>query len=414
MKKRTAGLLVGGVLILSVLGGFFVVPNSILPSFYNASPWKLGLDLVGGSYLIYHIDLTQIEDADTKEVAAGLRDVIENRVNAFGVSEPRVTVSQSSDEYFLNVELAGISDISQAIEQIGLTPFLEFREVRETEEGIEYIATDLTGRYIKSAAIDYDPNTGRPYVAMELKGEGIDIFEDLTARNIGKQLAIFLDGRLLSAPVVQNRISGGSAQISGDFTIEEIRGLVRNLNIGALPAPIELVNQQTVGASLGRDALQKSLVAGAIGTGLVIVFMALYYGLFGILAGIALLTYIILSLSIFKLLVTMSLAGIAGFLLSVGMAVDANILIFERTKEELKKGVMRVAAVREGFVRAWPSIRDSNITTIITTLILFYFTASFVKGLALTLLIGVIISMFTAIVVTRGLMVITIRNKKDS
>jgi preprotein translocase subunit SecD len=217
---------------------------------------------------------------------------------------------------------------------------------------------------------------------------------------------------LISDPVVQDKISGGQAIItSQSFTIDSAKQLASNLSAGALPAPIILINQQTVGASLGKDSLNKSILAGAIGMILVMLFMLAYYRSFGIYASIALIIYTILSMIIFKIFVTMSLAGIAGFLLSIGMAVDANVLIFERTKEELRRGLSRTIAIKEGFKRAWPSIRDSNISTIITALILYNLTSSFVKGLALTLLFGVIVSMFTAITVTRSLMAVLVKDK---
>jgi len=417
MNRRSSSILLVLVFLVTLVGAFFVYPQNPISRFLgfdSLKPWRLGLDLVGGSHLIYSVDLSQIPEADHGDVVSGLRDVIERRVNLFGVSEPQVAISHTGDQYYLNVDLAGISDVSQAILQIGQTPFLEFREVRGEEEDAQFIPTELTGRYLTRAQLDFDQTTGRPRVSIQFNSEGATIFEDLTQRNIGQPIAIFIDGVLLSAPTVNEKIPGGNAVItSPTFTVESARDLARNLNAGALPAPIQLVNQQTVGATLGKDSLRASLIAGAIGTALVALFMVAYYGFFGVLAVIALLVYVILSLSIFKIFVTMSLAGIAGFLLSIGMAVDANILIFERTKEEIRKGVSRVSAIGEGFRRAWPSIRDSNIATIITSLILFYFTSSFVKGLALTLLLGVIISMFTAITVTRGLMTVFVRNKKE-
>jgi len=415
MKKRTAFIFVSLVFLATIVGAFFVYPNSAWQGLQKLSPWRLGLDLVGGAHLVYTIDFSQVDAADRADVAAGIRDVIERRVNLFGVSEPRVAISTAGEVYYLNVDLAGISDVSEAINQIGQTPLLQFMETQTAQDGTtQYVPTQLTGRYLKSAQIDFNQTTGRAQVAIEFDSEGAKLFEDITTRNVGKTLAIFVDGSLISDPVVNEKIAGGSAVISSPtFTTASAKELARNLNAGALPAPIELVNQQSVGATLGKASLEKSLLAGAIGTLLIVLFMLVYYGFFGVLASLALIVYVILSLSIFKIFVTMSLAGIAGFLLSIGMAVDANILIFERTKEELKKGVSRVAAITEGFRRAWPSIRDSNISTIITSLILFFFTSSFVKGLALTLLLGVLISMFTAITVTRGLMTIFVRTKKE-
>ncbi|HPW34200.1 MAG TPA: protein translocase subunit SecD, partial [Candidatus Paceibacterota bacterium] len=323
-------------------------------------------------------------------------------------------ISQSAGEYYLNVDLAGVNDVSQAINEIGLTPYLEFAEEITVGTSTQYTPTGLNGRFLKAARLDFDQTTGQPQVAIEFTDEGATLFEQITERNVGKTVAILIDGSVLSNPTVNEKISGGKAVInSANFTTKTAKALAQNLNAGALPAPIELVNQQTVGASLGKTSLNMSIIAGIIGTLLVMLFMIIYYRSFGFMASVALIIYAILSLTVFKLFVTMTLAGIAGFLLSVGMAVDANVLIFERTKEELRRGLSRTVAIKEGFKRAWPSIRDSNISTIITSLILYYFTTSFVKGLALTLLLGVIISMFTAITVTRNLMVAFVRDKAE-
>ena len=267
----------------------------------------------------------------------------------------------------------------------------------------------MTGRYVKGAQIDFNSTTGAPQVNIQFNDDGAKIFEKLTSRNVGKPLAIFLDNNLIEMPVVQERISGGRAQITGKFTVDEARKMVERFNAGALPAPIILISQQTIGASLGQESLKKAIYAGALGTLVIILFMLGYYRKFGIFASLALVIYIIFTAAVFKLGITMSLAGIAGFILSIGMAVDANILIFERTKEEIKNGLSKISAIEEGFRRAWPSIRDSNISTIITSIILYYFTSSFIKGFALALLIGVIISMFSAITITRTLLRVFIK-----
>jgi preprotein translocase subunit SecD len=314
----------------------------------------------------------------------------------------------------LVVELAGIQDVKSAIEQIGATPFLYFAttqvfegeaESGEAKQVTGYKQTPLTGRYITSAKLEFDPTTGAPQISLVFNDEGAIIFETLTEQEVGKPLAIFLDNQLIQEPIVQEKISGGRAQITGRFTVKEAKQLVERFNAGALPAPITLVNQQTIGASLGKDSLQKTAWAGIIGTLIVMAFMALYYRGPGLVAALALLIYTLLTLAILKLFgVTMTLAGIAGFILSIGMAVDANVLAFERRKEELRKGLSKALAMEEGFRRAWPSIRDSNITTIITALVLYYVTTGFVKGFALTLLIGVLMSMFSAITVSRALL----------
>jgi len=379
-----------------------------IPHFYKL-PFRLGLDLQGGTHLIYQADLSGIEEKERQDSMEGIRDVIERRVNLFGVTEPLVQINKVKDSYRLIVELPGVKDIRQAISMIGETPYLEFKEERSQEE-LENLSegedpfksTKLTGRYLKRARLEFDQNTYEPYVALEFNDEGAGLFADITKRNIGKRVAIYLDGTPISIPVVQEEISGGRAQISGDFTLDEAKKLVQRLNAGALPVPITLISQQSVGASLGEISLNKSLRAALIGLIAVALFMIFYYRLPGILAVVALVIYTIVILAIFKLIpVTLTLAGIAGFILSVGMAVDANVLIFERMKEERKAGKSWGGSIGDGFKRAWPSIRDGNISTLITAIILFYFGTSMIKGFALTLFIGVLTSMFTAIIVTR-------------
>jgi len=392
------------VVAISVAAGFFVY-QPFWEKYSSFRPWHLGLDLAGGSYLVYRVDLSETGNVDAESIIQGLRDVIERRVNLFGVSEPRVYTQKVGDEHRLVVELAGISDVSKAIAEIGETPVLDFREVEEREGGVIYIPTTLTGRHIKGAQVVFDQYTSIPIVSLELTEEGGELFAEITERNVGKLLAVFLDGTPITVPVVQEKITGGRAQISGDFTIEEARVLVERFNAGALPAPITLINQQTISPELGKDSIAKSITAGLWGTLIVIIYMIAYYRWLGVFASAALLMYITLVLGIFKLIpITLTLSGIAGVLLSIGMAVDANILVFERTKEELKRGMPYVQAVEEGFRRAWNSIRDSNITTIISAVILYYLTTSFVRGFALALFIGVLVSMFSAITITRTLL----------
>ena len=364
-----------------------------------------------------------MEERDRASVTNGLRDVIEKRVNLFGVSEPQVYTAKSGDSYRLIVELAGVKDVKAAIDEIGATPFLLFAEVGtstpETQPGeadattttASFIPTKLTGRYVKGAQLTFNQVTGVPEIFLEFNDEGAGVFEELTEKNVGRPIAVFLDGNLVTAPVVREKITGGKAQITGTFTLEEARTTVARFNAGALPAPITLVSQQTVGASLGADSLRTTIRAGWIGTFLVMCFMILYYRYFGIFASVALGIYIILTLGVFKILsITMTLAGIAGIVLSIGMAVDANILIFERMKEEVKRGLPRLSALEEGFRRAWLSIRDSNTTTIITSLILYSFTSGFIRGFALSLMIGVVVSMFSAITVTRTMLRVFLKN----
>lgn len=604
-------------------------------------PFRLGLDLQGGTHLVYHVDMSQVGEKDKASALEGVRDVIERRVNVFGVSEPLVQTSNSGGENRLVVELAGISDVNKAINMIGETPLLEFKEktqkTRElTEEeksamdkhnleakqkaedilgkllsggdfsalareysddtntkdnggdlgwitssdhpfevnavkdfkigevsnslvtseqgfslfkledkrekanpfnekevekevkashlllcfdGIEgcnsgltkeeaykkikeikakatpqnfaslvekyttepggaarkgelgwfskgkmvapfedtvfpqkvgtisyvvetqfgyhliykedervqeefkvgriFIAkiskkdiigeekewknTELTGKNLKRSTVQFNPNDGTPEVSLEFDGEGADMFAKITERNIGSPVAIFLDGDIISQPTVNEKITGGRAVINGHFSVTEAKTLAQRLNAGALPVPINLISQQTVGASLGHSSLMMSLKAGVAGLLLVALFMILYYRLPGLAAVLSLGIYGIVILGIFKLVpVTLSLSGLAGFILSIGMAVDANVLIFERLKEEMKEGRPLSVAIENSFERAWPSIRDGNVSTIITSLILLWFSTSIVKGFALTLLIGILVSMLSAIYVTRN------------
>jgi preprotein translocase subunit SecD len=408
--QKNSGFWLTLIVFVAIVAGFFVYPASPLAKW---QPWRLGLDLVGGSHLVYQIDLSQVAATDRDSVLNGMRDVIERRVNLFGVAEPQVFVGKTSiDKPQLIVELAGVKNIGDAISQIGATPFLDFREVEGQGASTTFIGTNLTGRYVSGAQLTFDPTTQAPQVAISFNDEGAKIFEQITGANIGKPVAIFLDNQLIEMPTVESKISGGKAQITGKFTIDQAKTLVERFNAGALPAPISLIDQQTVSASLGSNSLDKMLFAGAIGTLLVMIFMIIYYGYLGIFASLALLIYIALTLGIFKIVpVTLSLAGLAGFILTIGMAVDANILIFERVKEELKRGLSRAAALHEGFRQAWPSIRDSNTSTIITSVILYYFTSSFVRGFALTLFIGVVVSLFSAITTTRLLLKAFMKDK---
>jgi len=411
--KRHAGLYLSLIILLAIAAGVFVYPK-----YFGAQnrPWALGLDLVGGAHLVYQVDLSKVPTANQSSVIAGLRDVIEKRVNLYGASEPQVYTAQSGNDTQLIVELAGIKNLSDAIQQIGTTPLLDFREVQNDGSSTQFIYTNLTGEYITGAQLTFDQTTNAPQVSVTFNSDGAQIFQKITAANVGKPLAIFLDNQLIEAPTVEEAIPDGKAVISGgNMTVDAARTLVERFNAGALPAPITLVNQQTISPTLGNDSLKKVIIAGIIGTILVILFMLSYYGLLGVFAALALIIYTALTLGIFKLIpITMSLAGIAGFILTIGMAVDANILIFERIKEEHKKGLPYSSAVQEGFRRAWPSIRDSNTSTIITAVILYYFTSSFVQGFALTLLIGVIVSLFSAITTTRLFLYVFLKEKRVS
>ncbi|HUC31595.1 MAG TPA: protein translocase subunit SecD [Candidatus Paceibacterota bacterium] len=397
--RRHPGLFLSLIVVLAIIAGVFVYPKGVGE---KVEPWKLGLDLVGGSHLVYQIDLSNVSSTDQSSVISGLRDVIEKRVNLFGVSEPDIYTSQSGNQAQLFVDLAGINNISDAINEIGQTPLLEFEEVDTSGSSTQYVQTNLTGQYITGAQLTFDSTTNAPQVSISFNTDGAQIFQEMTAANVGKPLAIFLDGTLIEAPIVQQAIAGGQAVISGGFTVAQAQQLAERFNAGALPAPITLVSQQTISPSLGANSLKKVIIAGIIGTLLVMLFMIFYYRLLGVFAALALLIYITLTLGVFKVIpITLSLAGLAGFVLTIGTAVDANVLIFERIKEELKRGLPKSSAIEEGFRRAWPSIRDSNTSTIITSIILYFFTSSFVQGFALTLLIGTLVSLFSAITTTR-------------
>lgn len=519
------------ILILSALAGIVDWPKGPdirIGGYFKELKVHLGLDLRGGTHLLYEADTSEIAPAEKSDAVEGVRDVIERRVNAFGVSEPVVQTSKVGENYRVIVELPGVTDINEAIKLIGETPLLEFREQKElelpeesqeeidqynteakikaeeilqealaegadfaalareksegpsAEEGgslgtfssgsmvpefdevvfgkaeagkvypevvetmfgyhiiklddkqtvtneqgeeeeqvtashiliktrsqeesapVQYVNTGLSGKQLKRASVQFDQTTGQPEISLEFNEEGKDLFSAITKRNLQKPVAIYLDGSPISIPVVQAEITTGQAVITGSFTLDEAKTLARRLNSGALPVPITLINQHNIGAVLGKISVERSLFAGLLGLVLVALFMIFYYRLPGFFSVIALFIYALLVLAIFKLWpVTLTLAGVAGFILSVGMAVDANVLIFERMKEELRRNKPVLSSVEDGFKRAWPSIRDSNVSSLITCVILIWFGTSLIKGFAITLGIGILVSMFSAITVTR-------------
>ncbi|MBI2984484.1 MAG: protein translocase subunit SecD [Candidatus Kerfeldbacteria bacterium] len=518
MRRSRVWFSFGSIVVLALLAGYVdwpQAPKLTFPPFNRSFPLRLGLDIQGGSSLLYEADVSKVPAGDRDSALAGVRDVIERRVNAFGVAEPVVQTSRVGGHYRVVVELAGIHDVNEAIRQIGETPLLEFRkpaglpdaeakakaeevlakakqagsdfsalakefsddpgsrdrggdlgfarpgqfvpefeqalfdqltvgqisdqtvkskfgyhiikkieerEVDEDEKKIKevhgahiliaslessqevgnYLPTKLSGKQLRRADVTFDPNTGAPEVQLQFNAEGSKLFAELTKQYLQRVIGIYLDGQPISLPVVQSEITSGTAVITGNFSLDEAKQLARRLNAGALPVPITLVSQQNVGASLGQSAVERSFAAGLLGLVFVAVFMILYYRLPGLLAVVALVIYSLLVLAIFKLWpVTLTLAGMAGFILSIGMAVDANILVFERTKEELRAGRPLRSAIDEGFRRAWLSIRDSNVSSLITSFILIWFGTSLVKGFALTLAIGILVSMFSALTVTR-------------
>lgn len=402
--------------------------------------FRLGLDLSGGSRLVYRADISQIDSANVKDSMASLRDVIERRINLFGVSETTVQIEQgnfaTNGENRLIVELPGITDLEKAVAMIGQTPLLEFKTARpegpekdkllkelealevraKTGEDLTgvpvpdpyFVSTELTGRYLKTSAVDFSQSGqpgggfGSPVVALTFDKTGSDLFEKLTEENIGKVMAIYLDGSPISTPVVNSVISGGQAIITGNFTPDEAKQLVGRLNSGALPVPIELVSTQSIGPSLGGEAAQAGVFAGLVGFVVLSVLLIVWYRLPGFVAVIALMIYMAFMFALFKLIpVTLTAAGIAGFIISLGLAVDGNILISERLKEEIRGGRTIKDAITTGFSRAWTSIRDSNTSSILTAAILYMFGSALIKGFALTLGLGAIMSMFSAVMISR-------------
>jgi protein-export membrane protein SecD len=536
--KQKLQLKFGLVIALAIFVGLISYPQATkkVPKVYetlNKLKINLGLDLQGGIHMEYKADTSKVDGAQVADAMQAVQDVIERRVNAFGVAEPVIYTTKSGSDHRLVVELAGVKDINQAKQLIQETPFLEFKEEGQTEqpeqipqdvldkfneqakqkaqdllkkalagedfsqlakdnsedpgskdnggdlgfakkgmfvpefdkvlfegnlkdgeinpeivetqfgwhiikkieqrgEGdnlevhgahilivkkeqpkpkMEFVSTGLSGKNLKSAAVTFQTQgLSEPQVSLKFDDEGTRLFAEITKKNLQKRVAIYLDGEIISAPTVQSEITNGEAVITGNFTIDEAKKLVQRLNEGALPVPITLVSQQSVEASLGQVSLEKSLKAGIIGLILVVVFMLVYYRFLGLIASLSLLIYTGFMISIFKFSafspwqITLTLPGIAGFILSIGMAVDANILIFERTKEEIRKGRGAVSAIEEGFKRAWTSIRDGNVSSIITSFILIELGTGFVKGFAVTLVIGVLASMFTAVVITRTIL----------
>jgi preprotein translocase subunit SecD len=398
-----------------------------------------GLDLQGGAYLLYQADFEGVPSGERIQRMEGLRNLIERRVNLYGIAESSVQVRGER----LVVEIPGAHDLDRAIDIIGETPFLDFREIspeieKMQEEKIEEIAsylgkeveeisfedilgldeseienweiifdepykeTNLTGRHLENARVSMHPVTQEPVILLTFNKEGAVLFEEITERNVGKPVATFLDGVLLQEATVQEKISGGEAQITGGFSMEEAYNVARDLRIGALPVPIELISQQSIGPALGEDSLAVSLRAGMLGMLFVAAFMIFVYRLPGLLAVISLSTYVLFVIFLFKVIpITLTLSGIAGFILSIGMAIDANILIISRLREEIRDGKSVFKSVDEGYKRAWSSIRDGNITTLMVAIILFFITTSFVRGFAVTLILGILVSLFCAMIINR-------------
>ncbi len=379
-------------IILFFISIFFAFDNTILK-------FKYGLDLEGGVILTYNADLSNIKKEDYNDILAATKDLIERRINTLGISETNISYYRSGK---IIVEIPSIKNPEEAISVIGKTPFLEFRTTQSIGTETIFIPTELTGKYLKTANVVFETQTGLPVVSLELTNEGAKIFEKLTRENLGKPIGIFIDNNLISAPVVREVISGGKAIIEGNFSLQQAKELAANLKQGALPVPLKLEGINQINPTLGSEFKEKMLKSGVIGFLLIIIFMIIYYKKQGLIASLCLIFYVFYNLFIFKLIgVVLTLSSITGFILSVGMAVDANILIAERIKEERKKIQDIQKAITNGFNRAWTSIRDSNITTIISSIIIYFITTSFVRGFALTLFIGVLISLLTAFYLTK-------------
>ena len=427
MKTRITSLI---ILLIAVALAFFVLsPEKFDESGDSLSkyPFEFGLDLVGGSHLVYKADISELDPAEVAESMQALQGVLEKRLNPVGTSEVQVRTegasvfAENSDkEQRVIIEIPGVTDPEEAKQLIGLIPLLEFKlpvsqvaydalltekTPEELTEADLYVATELTGRYIEGSTVGQDHLSGQTVVNLRFNSQGRDLFADLTKENVGQVMAIFLDGEVISAPVIRQEIFDGNAQISGDFGLEEAQTLARNLNYGALPVPIEPISTQSISPSLGQDVLNASVKAAVLGIIIVMIFLVLIYRIGGLIASLSLAIYVILLLSLFKVSgFVFTAAGIAGFIISIGMAVDANVLIFERVREELSFGKKINQAIDDGFARAWLSIRDSNLSSIITAIILFYLTTSLVQGFALAFGLGVVVSMFTAITITRTLL----------
>ncbi len=403
------------------LGNFAINPLKINANIFGLQIKKdfntrLGLDLKGGSELVFQADTSKIKAADLQDALNSARDIVDKRVNFFGVSEPTIQTLTSGANYRIVVDLPGVTNVSEAVNLIGRTAQLSFKEISYIQQKNATPAavlkdTGLTGKNVQKANVTFDSQTGKPQVALNFTSEGKKLFADITTRNVGKQVLILLDNTVLTQPVVQQPILDGNAVITGNFTTDGANKLSIAINSGALPVPIKIIEQRNIGPTLGASEVQKSVYAGIVGLLAVGLFMVLYYKRLGFIACSVLIIYGFISLAIFRAIpVVLTLSGIAGFLLSFGMAVDANILIFERIKEELRAQKTLDVAIRLGFGKAIDAIKDANITTLIVAFILFNplnwdFFPQFglVRGFALTLMIGVATSLFTGVFITRRL-----------
>lgn len=440
--KKNPRLLLWFIVVLYIGAIVINLPNLKFLHIKKELSFRKGLDLAGGTSLTYKANMSAIDKDKRGEALNAARAVIERRINLFGVSEPLIQTATQGNDYRIIVELPGVN-ITQAKSILGKTAQLSFWETTASSSAISIKSqldlqtllatqsaypisvlqflgsnpkkTNLTGSDIRDTSISFDPNSGKPQVQLNFTSNGAEKFADITKRNVNKIVAIALDDMVIEAPRVNQEILNGNAVITGGFTVDSAKALSTQLNAGALPVPLIPLQEHAVDPTLGSSSLLKSLFAGFLGFAIIVIFMSVLYGKSGIAASLALTLYSLLVLSIFKLSaltpygITLTLSGIAGFILSIGMAVDANILIFERMKEEIRLGKSKNLALSIGFSRAWSSIKDSNIATLITSAVLYQFGNGAVRGFALVLAIGVLVSMFSAIVVTRTLLRIIYR-----
>lgn len=389
---------------------------------YKEFTLKKGLDIQGGMQVVLEADMSSIPETDRRTALDSAREIILRRVDLYGIAEPNVQTAVTGNTYRLLVELPGVTDPQQALQLVGTTAQLDFQLIKQaplatdsaelTQENVTLEPTGLTGSQLEKTSVQFDPQTGEPTVLLSFNEEGRILFAEITENNIGLPLGIFIDQSIVMAPVIQVPILDGQAVITGGFTVDDAKQLSVQLNAGALPVPITVLEQRNIGASLGEQSIQQSVRAGIIGLLLVSVFMITMYGLKGLFSTICLVIYAVITAAIYKIMgITLTLPGIAGLLLSIGMAVDANILVFERVKEELRIGREPTRALELGFGRAWDSIKDANIATIVTALILInplnlavLNTSGLVRGFGITLLLGVLISLFTGVFVSRVLL----------
>jgi len=435
--KKSPRFLLWFIILLTITAVVINLPSKGFLSFTKSLSFKEGLDLAGGTSLTLQADVKNLAQSQKARALEAVKTVIDQRTNFFGVSEPIVQTAISGNDYRVIVELPGVN-IDQAKNIIGTTAQLSFWEptasssavlFRNQQEYLNFITTqsaqavyppsvlqvlgtypnetNLDGSDLKETSVGFDSQSGKPQVQLKFTSIGAKKFADITTRNVGKIVAIVLDDQVIEAPRVNQAILTGDAVISGGFTTQSANNLSRSLNAGALPVSLTYLQQRDINATLGKDSLVKSLFAGVLGIVIIVIFMIVLYGRLGAIASVALIIYTLLVASILKIssitpyAITLTLSGIAGFILSIGMAVDANILIFERMKEEKNVGRSWHEAMELGFSRAWSSIRDSNISSLITCFVLYQFGTGSVKGFALTLAIGVLVSMFSAIIVTR-------------